>query len=221
MPDRRHATDELALDDQRPLDRNAGVIGILFALLAMLGAWATFARLDEVTNGTGRIVPSSREQVIQSLEGGILSRLYVAEGDIVEANQVLAQLDATRSTSNVDESAAKYRAAVAAIARLEAEVNGGPLQFPPDISHASDLIQAETRLYHERRSRLADSLAGARATLALVREELQITSSLLRAGAASSVEVIRLKRQQAEQETKIADTEANYRVQAREELAKA
>lgn len=72
------------------------IIGIgLFVLLA----WAWLFQLEEVSTGTGKVVPSSKEQTIQSLEGGILTKLNVQEGQIVQQGQVLAQLDPTRLAS--------------------------------------------------------------------------------------------------------------------------
>ena len=98
----------------------------LAALFVVLLIWAWFAKLDEVATGTGRVVPTSREQVLQSLEGGILAKMLVRQDDIVKPGQILAQLDPTQAGSTVEESAAKYRAALAAQARLQAEVNGTP-----------------------------------------------------------------------------------------------
>ncbi|WP_163536008.1 biotin/lipoyl-binding protein, partial [Klebsiella pneumoniae] len=69
----------------------------------------------------GKVVPTSHEQVLQSLEGGILAKLHVRQDDIVKPGQVLAQLDPTQAGSTVEEGAAKYRAALAAQARLRAE----------------------------------------------------------------------------------------------------
>jgi adhesin transport system membrane fusion protein len=77
---------------------------ICAGLLALL-IWAWLFKLEEVSTGTGKVIPSSKEQVIQSLEGGILTKLYVHEGEIIEKGQILAQLDPTRFASNVGESA--------------------------------------------------------------------------------------------------------------------
>ena len=72
--------------------------------MLILLLWAGLFQLEEVSTGTGKVIPSSKEQVIQSLDGGILTKLDVQEGDIVEKGQVLAQLDPTRFESNVGES---------------------------------------------------------------------------------------------------------------------
>src|SRR5690606_31476823 len=109
-------------DDAR-LTGSSRVISVVFILLACLGVWAYFGTLDEVSTGTGKVIPGVREQIIQSLEGGIVAELLVAEGDLVEKGQILARLDPTKSESNLGETAAKYHAALASSTRLQAEVN--------------------------------------------------------------------------------------------------
>lgn len=197
------------------------MVWTLAALFSAALLWAWFAQLDEVATGTGRVVPTSREQVIQSLEGGIVAKLFVHQDDIVEPGQVLAQLDPTQAGSTVEESEAKYQAALAASARLRAEVNQTPLAFPEELGAFPDLKAAETRLYEDRRGSLASSLSLIDESLGLIRREVNIAESLIDVGAASSVEVIRLKRQRADLELKKADLRSQYTVEARQELAKA
>lgn len=202
------------------LPRSSLVIWTVGLTLMALLAWSWLFKLDEVSTGTGKIVPSSREQMIQSLEGGILVSLKVREGDIVEAGQVLAQFDRTRAESTVQESASRGRAAMAMSARLSAEVGGRPLVFPPELRSEPELVRAETALYQSRRESLSSSLAGIAEALVLVRRELALTEPLVVRGAASDVEVLRLKRQVNELESKAADARSQYAVKAREELAK-
>nr|WP_069673110.1 HlyD family type I secretion periplasmic adaptor subunit [Pseudomonas simiae] len=207
--------------DDIALHHSTRIIGSLVLIMMILGAWALFAELDEVSKGDGKVIPSSHEQVIQSLEGGILAELHVAEGDLVEQGQVLAQLDPTKSQSNVEEGAARYRAVLASATRLQAEVDGKPLSFPDELQGYPELIKRETRLHQERISRLKESLAGVNDSLRLVERELKITQSLARTGAASNVEVIRLQRQRSELQLKATELRSSYQVQAGEELAKA
>ncbi|MFZ4212094.1 HlyD family type I secretion periplasmic adaptor subunit [Pantoea endophytica] len=197
------------------------LIVISTALILVAVIWAWFGVLDEVSTGTGKVIPSSRDQVLQSLEGGILTELYAHEGDQVQAGQVVARLDATRSQSNVGESAARYRAALAAAARLNAEVNDQPLSFPAELNKFPDLMASETRLYKTRRAQLTDATAQFKESLALANRELAITQRLAKTGAASSVEVLRLQRDKSDLELKLTDMRSQYYVQAREELAKA
>lgn len=219
----RNKSSREAMDpaDDAALRHATRMIGSLVVIVVILCTWAWLGELDEVSKGDGKVIPSSHEQVIQSLEGGILAELNVAEGDLVEQGQVLAQLDPTKSESNVEESAARYRAVLASATRLQAEVDGKPLSFPDELQAYPELIKRETRLHQERISRLKESLAGVNDSLRLVDRELKITQSLAKTGAASNVEVIRLQRQRSELQLKATELRSSYLVQAGEELAKA
>lgn len=216
--DKRRYNDQV---DEAEIVKSSHIIWVFVALLLSFIVWSYFAELVEVSTGTGKVVPTSREQVIQSLEGGIVSELLVRQGDIVEAGQVLAQLDLTKTEANVGESTARYRAALASIARLESEVNQTKLNFPPELKEYPHLVQTETRLYQTRKRGLDQSIAGLRQSLSLVQEELKLTRSLAMSGAASNVEVLKLQRQVSELQLKITDRRSEYMVGAREELGKA
>jgi adhesin transport system membrane fusion protein len=212
-----HYNDEV---DDATVVRSTRIVWLFFLIIAALLVWSYFAVVVEVTTGKGRVIPTSREQVIQSLEGGILAELKVTEGEVVEEGQVLAQLDLTKTKSNVEESASRYRATLAKIARLEAEVGGNKLIFPDDLKNYPELIIAETKLFKTRREGLQESLSGVQESLNLIREELSVSESLFEIGAASNVEVLRLKRQKNELEMKASDIKSEYMIMAREELAK-
>ncbi|HCV3302790.1 TPA: HlyD family type I secretion periplasmic adaptor subunit [Acinetobacter baumannii] len=190
--------------------------GVLFLLM-----WAWLFKLEEVSTGTGKVIPSSKEQTIQSLEGGILTKLNVKEGEIVEKGQNLAQLDPTRFASNVGETKSLLLSSKATAARLNAEVNGTALVFPKEVLEVQSLVNEETALYHSRRSNLEESLAGLKKALVLVQQELAMTEPLVAKGAASDVEVLRLKRQATDLINQMNDIQNQYLVKSREELAKA
>ena len=204
-----------------PLPKSSVIIWIIGIGLLILLTWAWLFKLEEVSTGTGKVVPSSKEQVIQSLEGGILTKLNVKEGEIVEQGQVLAQLDPTRFESNVGESASLLISSRATAARLRAEVTGAPLSFPPEVLKEPKLVAEETALYKSRRANLEQSLAGLQQALVLVQQELAMTEPLVAKGAASEVEVLRLKREANDLQNQMNDVQNQYFVKAREELAKA
>ncbi len=217
---------DVAIDDpdiQRESEFSGAsrIITISIVLFILLGVWAWFGTLDEVSTGTGKVVPSSREQILQSLDGGIVTEVLVHEGDKVQAGQIVARLDPTRSESNVGESAARYRASLASSVRLNAEVSDLPLVFPDSLKAWPELTASEMRLYKSRRAQLNDSAADIQDALVSVNKELAITQRLAKSGAASNVEVLRLQRQKSDLQLKITDLRSQYYVQAREALSKA
>lgn len=206
---------------ESPLPKTSLIIWIITIGLAILLIWAWLFKLEEVSTGTGKVIPSSKEQIVQSLEGGILTKLNVKEGQIVEQGQVLAQLDPTRFESNVGETESLLVASRATAARLRAEVNGTALSFPEDVRKVPGLVNEETALYHSRRANLDESVAGLKQALVLVQQELAMTEPLVAKGAASEVEVLRLKRSANDLQNQLNDVRNQYLVKAREELSKA
>ena len=193
-----------------------GRLLIYTMLLALFSAivWASFAHLDEITRGMGKVIPSSRLQVIQNLEGGILEELFVQEGQLVEPGQPLLQLDDTRFRSTFRESAVEYYSELARAARLKAELSGKDIQFPDELLDYQDYINRELSIFDRRRAGLRaeleiatrqanqakHELAASEAqleflttSLELGEEELFLTEPLARQGVVSQVEMIQLK----------------------------
>lgn len=198
----------------------SSVIWLALAGLLIFVAWAWWAILDEVTVGTGKITPSSHAQVIESLDGGIVSAMLVREGDIVERGQMLARLDPTRFQSNYGESAARVRALRASSERLRSELTGEPLRFSEESMREPELVARERQLYESRRRNLNETVANLQKTYQLVMSELRMTQPLVAKGAASEVEVIRLQRQATELQGKIDEARNEFAVRAREEQVK-
>lgn len=203
-----------------PLPKVSIMIWVVCLGLMALLTWAWVFKLEEVSQGTGKVIPTSKEQVIQSLEGGILTKLDVKEGDIVQKGQILAQLDPTRFESNVGESESLLVSSQATTARLRAEVNGTPLTFPESVQKFPKMVSEQTDLYNSRRSNMEESIAGLKQALTLVQQELRMTEPLVAKGAASEVEVLRLKRQANDLQNQINDIRNKYYVDAREQLSK-
>jgi len=185
-------------------------------VVAALLLWSAFARVDEVTRGDGRVVPSRQLQVLQSLDGGVVEQILAHEGDKVEAGQVLLMIDPTRATSAVADSAAQGFALEARVARLRALAQGTSF-LPPtpasDEEHA--LVEGEKKLYDSRATELQTQVqivhqqlsqheqelaemqarkAAAQRGLELSTQELNQTRPLLATGAVSQVDILRLER---------------------------
>lgn len=197
----------------------ARLTAVILGFFIILLIWAALSDVDEITKGQGNIIPSSREQVVQSLEGGILASLEVREGAIVEKGQAIAYLDETRFESSLDESRSRYKANLIKAARLKAEVSSGAFVIPDDVKQDTELVNAEQRLYKSRKERLEQSVKGVTDSLGLYRREEMILQRLVKSGASSEVELIRLKRTISELESKKQELRNEYVVNAREQLA--
>ncbi len=196
------------------------VVWMSFLAVGALLVWAYFAPLEEIAAGNGKIIPSSRAQMIQSLEGGILSELLVQEGDIVETGQKLAVLDDTRFRASYGELDSKILSLEAAAARLRSQMNGTDLVFPDSVKGEKDLMDREQRLFDSQRDTLNANLSSLKESYALTSRELKLTEPLVAKGAASEVEVIRLRQQVVELDRKMKELENQFQVTARESYSK-
>ena len=195
------------------------IVRAAVVVVALLLLWASLAHVEEVTRGDGKVIPSKQLQVVQSLDGGVVSEILVAEGQVVEAGQLLLKIDETRATSGVRESAAQGFALLARQARLRALAEGTPFA-PPAMRNGNDaeekrILDEERRLYETRLSELNTMLAinqqqlqqrqqeltemrarktSAERGLDLSQQELAKTKPLLASGAVSEVDILRLER---------------------------
>jgi adhesin transport system membrane fusion protein len=205
-------------DDER---RASSVLVWATALtLVMALVWSAIFELDEITRGQGKVIPSSREQVIQSLDSGTLSELLVREGSLVEKDQVLLQIDSARSGAVFREAQEKYLALSALNARLRAEAYGTPLVFPRELHNEFALMQQETQAYNARRRALTESVRALDASLAATTRELALTEPLVQGGVMSEVEMLRLRRQQADLMGQKAEKQNRYITDANNELVR-
>ncbi len=209
---------------QAMIAEKQNVIGVtLILLLACLGAalfWANTFKLEEITRGNAKIIPSSREQVIQSLEGGILSELLVKEGDIVTQGQPLLRIDPTKAKASYQEGQNKALALRATAARLRAEARGTPLQFSADVKQLAELVKNETNTYQAKRQAVDQSIATIRRSKELIARELAMTEPMAAKGLVSEIELLRMRRQVNELELQVQERFNKYRAEAANELNK-
>ncbi|MHB9797605.1 HlyD family efflux transporter periplasmic adaptor subunit [Pseudomonas sp. MT3] len=178
-------------------------------LLSIL--WAAWAELDEVTRGDGRVVPYSRIQKIQSLEGGILDRLLVKEGDRVEVGQPLVRLDDTHFLTNYQESANQAAVLRAAIARLDAEVLGKErIEFPEGIDAAGPLARSERELFNSRRAKLVEGSQAVQKQVRLAQSQLDLVRPLVEKRAVSQMEALKLSQDIATLNGKLTELKNTY-----------
>lgn len=203
---------------QEPL-RARSLLRLAAVVLLVLVIWAAFAKIDEVTRGEARVVPTSQVQIIQSVDGGVVEALLVKEGQIVEAGQLLLRVDPTRFVSNLMESQASQTALQAKALRLEALTRGTPFNPPAELLRdAPNVVEQERRLYESRRAEISAQTAiyqsqlvqrqqelnevrarrdQAERSLALMTQEINATRPMVATGAVSEVEMMRLDQQLA------------------------
>lgn len=203
---------------QEPL-RARVLLKSVMIVLALFIMWSAVAEIDEVTRGEGRVIPSRQLQVLQSLDGGIVSEINVTEGQVVDAGQVLLRVDPTRFESSVRENRAQYLALTTKMARLRALAEGVAFIPPPDVSKEDPkTVEEESRLYENAKLNLEAQVSIARQQLIqrqqeltemrakrdqaaqaydLTARELAVTKPLITSGAVSEVELLRLERDTA------------------------
>ena len=172
--------------------------------------------IDEVSKGDGRVIPSSKEKIIQSLDGGILDRINVTEGQIVQVGDIIANLDTIRTQAAVMESESKYRALLASKVRLLAEISNRPLVFPDELHDFAEITDREMVLYTSRKNNYIASMKDIQASRVLLNNELAINTRLMAQGASSKVDVIRLRKQLVDLNMKESELNYNYQVKSGE-----
>ncbi|WP_231988877.1 HlyD family type I secretion periplasmic adaptor subunit [Pseudomonas yamanorum] len=193
----------------------------LIAVVLIIGVvWASFARVEEITLGEAKIISLSREQVIQSLEGGILSEMNVREGAIVEKGEVLLKIDATRAESSYREVLSKVIGLKAAITRLRSEAYQQPLEFEEMVRQDPVVMAQEVRAYESRKRSLNDSVSALERSYALSSREIRLSEPLAAKGLMSEVELLRIKRSANDIKSQIVERINKFQAEASSELAK-
>jgi membrane fusion protein, adhesin transport system len=197
------------------------VLWVLLAGLAALVVWAAVYRVDQTTRGVGSVISSSRVQVIQAVDGGVLKSLKVKEGDQVKHGQVLAQLDQTRFGASVKELDARLASMKAQTARLQAEVlSKTKITFPSEVLAFPDLVRVQQALFDQKRQGLREELQTLEVAVKLAREDAQLVAQLAKGGDVSRSEVIRSERALNDAEAQLINRRNKYYQDARIELAK-
>jgi adhesin transport system membrane fusion protein len=208
--------------------RARAMLWLTFLFFAAAVGWASIAEIDEVTKGVGKVIPSRQIQVIQNLEGGIVSEIMVREGEIVDQGQVLLRIDDTRFSSSFREREVTKASLQARLSRLQAEAEGKDFSAPSGLGNeAEPVVERERALFDSQHAELVGQvlvleqqaeqkrqelielrarLAGLRANQRLLKSELDLTKPLIAKGAVSEVEVLRLERKAVEVRTEIEAT---------------
>lgn len=209
---------EIALLEQTPL-RARKLLYMVAGVLAVLVLWAYFTKVSEITRGEGRVIPSRQVQVIQSLDGGIVSEILVHEGQTVTKDMPLVRIDETRAISSLRENRSQYLSLLAKQARLKALAEGTSFNPPAAVKEETHQVyEQEYALYLSSKDELASQLGIAQDQLLqrekelmevrakseqadrgyeLASRELAVTKPLQSSGAVSEVDLLKLERETA------------------------
>ncbi len=197
------------------------LVSYIVAAIIVVGIiWASMARVEEITQGEAKVISRSREQVIQSLEGGILAEMSVREGDVVESGQVLLKIDPTRANASYREALTKVVGLKATLARLRAEAYGQALVFDEQVQQFPEEVENETRAFNARRRALEESVSALDRSYALAMREINLAEPLAAKGLLSDVELLRMRRQANDIRSQVVERRNRYRADANSELVK-
>ncbi len=204
------------VDEDLPLSRHLLFVAII-GFFTLFFLWASFAQLDEVTRGDGKIIPSSEIQSLQVLEAGLVEAFLVKEGDPVTAGQVLMRLSDVEASSDLGANNARYLGLQASIIRLQAEAEGKlTVEFPEEVMKGaptsvteemntfranSQQLQGQVNVFEqqlaqrEQEVRELETRAGdARGVISLQRQERDMIAPLVAKGSAPKLELLQLER---------------------------
>ena len=194
------------------------VVFLTSTCFLVLLLWASWAEIDEVTRAPGTVVASSRTQLIQSQDGGVLEQLLVAEGDQVEEGQMLVLIDKTRTEAAFLETRAKVAALSAQVSRLDAELLGGSPDYNELLDDYPDFIIRQNALLGIRKNALNEEIDALESIHDLAQQELDMNLPLYKSGDVSKSDLLRLQRQVSDLRAKIVKRRNDYLQEVQSEL---
>lgn len=200
--------------------RNLSMLTFFGLVLLAFIVFSNFTYLDQTVRASGSMIATSRTQVIQALDGGMLSALKVHEGQAVKAGQVLAILEPARAQAGFKESRDRLASQRIALIRARGQADGKTPDFTKEIEVYPNFVRAQLKLLHQRQQTLQETLQPLRQALAMAREELLMNETLFNSGDVARVEVLRAKRQVSEMQMKISQAKNQYLQEAVQEVAK-
>ena len=213
------------VDENMPASRHMILLGIL-AFFIFFALWSSWATLDMVTRGDGKVIPSSDVQSVQSLDAGIVEDILVSEGDSVAAGQVLLRLSDIEASSDLGANRTRYLGLLAAIKRLQAEASGlDSFSFPEDVKKGApesvveemnafranrqqvrgqlDILRQQLNQREQEVTELTTRITDIEGVLRLQKDERDVIAPLVDRGAAPQLELMQLERSIKEKQSEL------------------
>lgn len=207
------------------------VILYFFITTVLFIVWAYFAQIDEIARGNGKVVPSGQNQIIQNLEGGIVSEILINEGDIVKKGEVLIRISNEKGHSTAMSNELKSSYFQAKIKRLEAELEGVDFSFElTDDDRFNEFLKNEQELFlsnktqletkklifedqiNQKNSQLEDVkqiITHSKFSLEAIDKEVEMTKPMVEKGIRSQVDFLKLQREQSDARQKLQSSILN------------
>ena len=216
------AAQTFALTDHSSLRHVRILFRASIAFLVLFFLWAAFFKIDQVVHAQGQVIASSRTQIVQAADGGVLVDMKVQEGDEVKAGEIIAVLEKERVLASFTESQGKVMALRMTVARLQAEITDKPLVYDESIQkNYPTLYETQMNLYKQRTKAIDDQLAVLKDNVQLAQQELAMNQPLEKMGDISKADILRLKRTVNEARNQYATAKNKYLQDASAELNKA
>jgi len=200
--------------------KSSAILWLIVIFLSVFFTWAFFSKIDQVTRGQGQVIASSRTQVIQSGDGGVIQDILVKEGSTVNKGDILVRFDKTKVEAAYLETRSKAVALQASEARLNAEIYGGAPKFPPAIKDYPQFKNNQLMLLSKRRTAINEEIESLGKMLQLAKRELGLSVPLLKTGDVSMADVIKLQRQVSDLEAQMTNKKNKYFQDVQTELSK-
>lgn len=192
----------------------------LVSVSAFVG-WAAYAEVDQVTRAPAQVIPTTRTQVVQSSDGGVVEEMLVRAGDVVERGQLLVRIDRAKVKAGYLEARARAAGVSAVVARLRAEVYNRPPEFDRIVADYPQFRANQIALLAKRRASFREEIAALETQRRITERELRMTEPLLKTGDVSMADVLRLQRQIADIDGQITNRRNKYFQDAQAEMSKA
>jgi len=193
---------------------------ITIIVITVFFIWASNASIDQITRAQGEIIASSRTQIIQSSDGGVIEDILVKEGDKVEKGQLLLKLDKRKVEAGFLDSRSRVVALKATKARLMAEISGSTPKFPSQLDDYPMFKQNQLILLQKRKNAINEEIEALTGLYKLARKELQMTKPLMETGDISLADVLKLQRQVSDLQSQITNKKNKYFQDIQAELGK-
>jgi adhesin transport system membrane fusion protein len=196
------------------------ILWLIVSILIVFIVWASLSHIDQIARAQGQVIASSRTQIIQSSDGGVIEEMLVKEGDVVKKGDTLVRLDKTKVEASYLETKSKWVALKAQQVRLNAEISGNSPKFPIELTGYPQFRENQILLLNKRRVAFSQDIQNLEQMHTLAKKELKLSMPLLKTGDVSMAEILKLQRQVADFESQIINKKNKYFQDIQAELSK-